>query len=188
MESPVEVVYQGMSAVPGLEARIHKEVDKLERYHGRITACRVVIQTPHRHKRKGKQFEVRIHLTLPGARDVAVGHGATKNRAHEDPYVALREAFDAARRQLKDDVRRQRGNVKTHEVSPHGHVAKLFPEQDYGFIESSDGREVYFHRNAVVDDKFDTLEAGSEVRFVEAMGDKGPQASTVYAVGKHHVV
>jgi len=91
--------------------------------------------------------------------------------------VAVREAFDIARQRLQDYARRQRGAVKVHEVPAHGKVIRIGPEE--GWVETPDGREVYFHRQAVLDDAFDRLEAGSEVAFVEEKGDKGPQASTV---------
>jgi cold shock CspA family protein len=102
--------------------------------------------------------------------------------------VAVRDAFDAVRRQLEDHVRRRRGDVKTHDAPSHGRVASLFAERDYGFIEASDGSEVYFHRNSVVGGGFDKLAVGDEVRFSfhAEEGEKGPQASTVVAVGKHH--
>ena len=70
----------------------------------------------------------------------------------------------------------------------HGHVAKFVAGEGYGFIETADGREVYFHRNSVLDDAFEHLTVASEVRFVEEMGEKGPQANTVRLVGKHHLV
>ncbi len=66
-----------------------------------------------------------------------------------------------------------------NEAENHGHVAKFVAGEGYGFIETADGREVYFHRNSVLDDAFEHLTVGSEVRFVEEMGEKGPQASTV---------
>jgi cold shock CspA family protein len=83
-----------------------------------------------------------------------------------------------------------RQDVKTHEAPLHGKVLRLFPYEGYGFIDMSDGREVYFHRNSVVEGSFDELEEGAEVRVVvaEKEGEQGPQASTVKPVGKHHVV
>ncbi|MEJ2428230.1 MAG: HPF/RaiA family ribosome-associated protein [Deltaproteobacteria bacterium] len=63
-------------------------------------------------------------------------------------------------------------------------VDKLFPEKDYGFLKTVDGRVLYFHRNSVLADDFDRLEIGTGVRYVETMGDKGPQASTVQIVDK----
>mgnify|MGYP003340434667 FL=1 len=81
---------------------------------------------------------------------------------------------------------RRRRDVKHKEAPPHGAVDKLFP--NHGFIRTADGRDVYFHRNAVLNEEFDHLEVGAEVRFAEEMGEKGPQASTVATVGKHHIV
>ena len=101
--------------------------------------------------------------------------------------MTIRDAFKAARRQLQDIVRRRGGHVKEHEAPPHGTIAELHPEADHGFIASSDGRHIYFHRNSVADDGFDDLREGEEVRFSEAEGDKGPQAAFVRPVGKHHL-
>jgi len=88
-------------------------------------------------------------------------------------------------RQLEDYVRMQRVDVKKHEPTPHARVARIFPQQDYGFLRTPDEREVYFHRNSVIDADFDHLNLGDEVTFVEEQGDKGPQASTVKPVGRH---
>jgi len=102
--------------------------------------------------------------------------------------VAVRDAFKAARRQLQDRMRVQRGDVKPHPAEPHGKILSLDPSRDCGLIETSDGREIYFHRNSVLNQGFDQLEPGVEVRFSEEPGDKGPQASTVRVIGKHHLV
>jgi len=119
---------------------------------------------------------------------VAVNNEGHDKHAHEDVYVAIRDAFNAAGRKLEDFVRRHRQDVKHHEAPSHGRIASLF--SDHGFIADSDGNEVYFHRNSVVDVEYDKLEVGAEVRFVAAYGesDKGPQATTVHPMGKHHIV
>jgi cold shock CspA family protein len=70
---------------------------------------------------------------------------------------------------------------------PHGKIKELFPYEDYGLIETSDGREIYFHRNSILEGDFDKLEAGDSVHFTEEKGEQGPQASTVHVEGKHHV-
>ena len=92
--------------------------------------------------------------------------------------------FEAARKQLLEAVQKQRQQVKTHTVLPHGRITKLFAEEGYGFLEDLDGLQVYFHRNAVLNDQFDVLSVGSFVRFVLAQGEgkEGPQASTVELV------
>ena len=134
---------------------------------------------------------MRISLGLPGA-EIVVGHDPLKNHAHEDIYVAVRDAFDAVRRQLEDYVRQHvhHGNTKSHEGPPHGRVMKLFPEDDYGIIETEDNQEIYFHRNSVVGDGFKRMKLRQEVRFTvaENESEKGPQATTVHLVGKHPIV
>jgi cold shock CspA family protein len=92
-------------------------------------------------------------------------------------------------RKLEDFVRRRRADTKVHDVPLHGRIARLYAYEGYGFIDTAEGIEVYFHRNAVVGGNFDELEVGTEVRFAmpPAEGDKGPQASTVQALGRHHL-
>ncbi len=150
-------------------------------------SCRVVVEQLHRHKHRGNLFNVRVDVTVPGT-ELVVDHEHRKDHAHEDAFVAARDAFDAVRRQLQDFVRRERGNVKTHDVPPHGRVVELYPHMDYGKLDTPDGRLIYFHRNSIVNGDFDKLEIGTEVRFVEEMGDEGPQASTLTIVGKHHII
>ena len=89
------------------------------------------------------------------------------------------------RQELEDFARRQRGATKLHEPVPAGRVVKLVPEEDYGFIETSDGREIYFHRHSVVNGAFRHVAIGSQVTFVEEAGDNGAQASTVRLLDKH---
>jgi cold shock CspA family protein len=117
-------------------------------------------------------------------KDFAEVHEPSKHAAHEDLYVAIRDAFNAAGRKLQDHARRRRGKVKLHEPAPIARIIKLFPIEDYGFLETLDGREVYFHKNSVLAPGFDHLEVGHEVHFAEEMGEKGPQASTVRLAGR----
>jgi len=187
METPLEITFRNLDHSDAVEARVREKVGKLEQVFGRITSCRVTIDAVNRQHTKGNLFQVHIDVGVPG-KQVSVGRNG-KNHAHEDVYVALRDAFNAARRRLDDHSRRKSGRVKSHEVPPHGKVASLFPYEGYGFIQTSDGREIYFHRNSLVDADFDKLSEGQEVRYVAAEGesDKGPQASTVKLIGKHHL-
>ncbi len=98
--------------------------------------------------------------------------------------MAIREAFDVARRRLEDHVRELRGDVKTPSAPARARVGKLFPQEGYGFLETGDGREVYFHRNSVLGPGFDALKIGAEVRFAEEEGVEGPQATTVVPAGR----
>jgi len=178
MEHPVQITLRDISPSEAVEGYIRERAAKLDAFYDRIMSCRVVVEAPVRHHRKGGPFKVRIDLTVPGDELVV------NKQSDEDIYVAIREAFDAIRRRLEDYVRRQRGSVKTHEPPPLAHVSKLFPEEGYGFLETPDGTEIYFHRNSVLGAGFDRLEIGTKVRFVEEPGDQGPQASTVTVIGK----
>ena len=178
MELSLQITTRNVSISEAANADIREKAAKLDSFYDRIIGCRVTVEAPHRHQQKGIHYNVRIDLTVPGAELVV------KREPNEDIYVAIRDAFDAARRQLEDFAHRQRGDVKTREAAPHARVSKLFPERGYGFLEAQDGREVYFHRNSVLNGGFDRLEVGMEVRFSEEEGEEGPQASTVALVGK----
>jgi ribosomal subunit interface protein len=173
METPLQIKVHNIPASESYESVIREKVDKLASVYDRITHCRVVIDAPHRHRTHGFLYTVRIHLTVPN------GEVVVKREPNEDLYVAIRDAFNAAKRQLQDFARRQRGDVKVHEETPVATVAKVFPVEGYGFLLTPDGREIYFHRNSMVDGDFDQLETGAEVRFSEEQGMNGPQASTV---------
>ena len=185
MQLPLQVTFRDMPHSDSVEAKIRERADKLDKFYSSIMSCRVVIEAPHTRHHQGKRYHVRIDLTVPNG-ELVVSKDQHADRTHENVYVALRDAFDAAQRQLKNYARKQRHNVKTHEVAPHGKVTEVFPYMDYGLIHTRDGREVYFHRNSVLNGGFDNLELGTPVRFAEEKGDEGPQASTVQPVRKHH--
>ncbi len=185
MQLPLEITFRDMPPSEAVETVIREKADKLDHLFGRIMSCHVTVEAPHKHHNKGKLYQVHIDITVPNG-EVVVSRDKHKNHAHEDVYVAIRDAFDAARRQLEGFARKQRGEVKHHEPPPSGHIKAILPSQDHGFILSWDGREIYFHRNSVVDFDFDKLEEGMEVRFSLEEGNEGPQASTVHVVHKHH--
>lgn len=185
MPFPLQIAFEGgLPPSDALRARIEREARKLERFHDGIISCRVaVIGRPGR-RRHGDLYAVHLQISTPGDGDVVIDRNPPADHAHEDAFVTVRDAFDAARRRLQDRRRRVQGQVKHHESPPQGRIVRLFPDEGYGFIESGDGREIYFHRNAVVNGGFERLAVGTAVRFAEAEGDKGPQASTVHANGK----
>jgi len=180
MQTPLQIVFRGMETSEAVKNNIEERVEKLEKIFDRIISCRVVVELPHRHQSKGKLFNITIDLSVPGD-VIVVNRAPSEDHALEDIYVAIKDAFNTARRQLEDYIRRRRKDVKTHEETPKAQVVKLLPEQDCGFIETRDGREIYFHRNSVLDG-FESLTIGSEVRYVEKKGDEGPQASTIALV------
>ena len=186
MQLPLQITFRGFPHSDAVEANIREKANKLDQFYSRIMNCRVMVEARHRHHHQGNLYHVRIELTVPG-KELVVSRERHDEQAHEDIYVAIRDAFDDAKRLLEDHARRQRGDVKAHEVPLHGTVVRLVPEQEHGFIETFDGREIYFHKNSVLGGAFDQLEIGSAVRFAEEPGEQGPQASTVHLVSKHHV-
>jgi cold shock CspA family protein/ribosome-associated translation inhibitor RaiA len=176
-----------MDPSPAVEARIREKAQALERFHPRITRCRVTVEKEQHRHHQGDLFRVSIDLTVPGGKEIVIDRTGPKDHAHEDVYVALRDAFEAAARRLEDDVRARRGDVKAHEAPPHDKVVRLFAQEGYGFIRTSDGQEVYFHKNSVPGG-FNRLAVGDEVRLevAETEGVEGYQASTVHKIGKHH--
>jgi len=185
MQTQVEIDFQGMDARPELHTVIAEHVVELEQRYGRVIACRVVLKGPGGHHQTGGLYEVNIRLALPDGREVNVDRTAQADERHSDLTFAINDAFKRARRQLQDQVRELQGQVKHHEGSPIGTVVRLDPSGEFGFLETGDGREIYFHRNSVLDDAFSQLAVGTRVTFAEEVGEKGPQASTVKLLGKH---
>ncbi len=181
MEIPVQITAHDFRLNPTVESEIRDKAAKLEMYYDRITRCRVVIEAPVGHHRHGGPYNVRLDVTVPGSELVV------NRQADEDLTVAIRNAFDAMRRRLEDYARQQRGDTKTHEEPLlSGQVTKLFPHEGYGFLETADGREIYFHSHSVLEPGFERLTIGTEIRFVEEVGQKGAQASTVHIVPQSH--
>ena len=187
MKLTPEITFRALPRSDALEAEVHQRIEKLDRFFQHIMSCHVVIEAAHKHHHKGNLYHVRVTLTVPG-RELVVSRDPGKHQAHEDPYVAVRDAFNAVQRQLEDYARELRGDVKTHELPGHGRVVELVPALDYGRIETQDGRLVYFHRHSVLGTAFEKIEEGVEVRFAEEQGEEGPQASTVRIIGKHRIV
>ena len=180
MPLPLQICFRNMEPSELLEREIRERAEKLERFADRIIGCRVTVEARHRSQQKGNLFHARIDLDFPG-NDIIVDREGNLDHSFEDVRLAIRDAFDAARRQCEDRVRlgRERRARFHHASPPRGRVVRLDYGKDCGFIETLDGREIYFHRNSLVNADFVELQAGDTVRFHEEMGDKGPQASSV---------
>lgn len=202
MNMPPQITFRNMPASAEVEDWVSEEIDKLESYYGKITGCRVAVEIPHRHHLKGKLYHIRIRLTVPG-REIVVKWEPTLSRMaqhlgvpeltkkwevnprHKKLRQAVNDAFKAAGRRLEDYARRQRGDVKTHSLLPIGRVNRIVKDEGYGFLTTIDGREIYFHKDSVLNRGFSRLKVGSSVTFAEEQGEKGPQASTVRIHRKH---
>lgn len=185
MESQVQIDFRNCDRTADYRQRVEELVADLESHFGRITHCRVSIAGPSGRHRTGGAFEVGVHLELPDGRRVDAERAPGQDERYGDPWFAINDAFKRARRRLQDEVRRMRGDVKIHEPMPLAKVRMIKPDEGYGFLETDDGREIYFHRNAVINGGFARLEPGAQVMFAEEMGEEGPQATTVRLSGKH---
>jgi len=110
---PVEVMFHNLQPSPAIEAKIRDRAARLDRFYDQIMSCRVAVEAAHRHHHKGNLYRIRIDLTVPDE-ELVVSRVPDDQQAHEDIYVAIRDAFDAMRRQLEDYARRRRGQVKRH--------------------------------------------------------------------------
>jgi ribosomal subunit interface protein len=182
MEHPLQVTFRGLEPTDALREAVEKRARELERFYDKIESCRVVVDGTHKRHRQGNLYQVRIRLTVPGD-ELVVSRDAPQHAQHEDLYLAINDSFKEAQRRLEDHVRKRRGKVKRRVRPPLGRVLRINEEDGYGFLASEDGREIYFHRSSVLDGAFHKLRVGTEVRFAEEAGEKGPQASSVSLTG-----
>lgn len=204
MKSQLQITFRNMKRSEKIEGWIRAEIAKLETFYSQLMRCRVAVEVPHRHHKKGRPYHVRIDLTVPrgeivvrrepslstqaqrlGERDIKK-HSEVKV-PHKDLRQAIDDAFKAAGRRLQDYARRQRGDIKNQSLLPKARVSKIIPREGYGFVTCDDGREIYFNKNSVLGRAFPRLKVGTTVRFAEEQGEKGPQASTVRIVPKQGI-
>lgn len=174
MAIPLQVTFRNVPHSAALENNIRNHAEKLLVFFSQIMACKVVIDMPQKHHHQGKLYNVRINLAVPGKELVATRY------MNEDFFVALREAFDNAKRQLEElnIQKHSNGRPANNKFPMYGYVSQLFPQEGYGFIETTDGHEVYFNQ-CVVHPTYKQLTIGMRVQFLEELGEKGPQASRV---------
>ncbi|MDD2658716.1 MAG: HPF/RaiA family ribosome-associated protein [Methylococcales bacterium] len=179
MQIPLQITFRGISHSDAIEARIREKANKLNKFFTSIMSCRVAVEAEHQRHHHGNQYHIRIDITTPH-KELVISREHYDRESHENIYVAIRDAFNAATRQLEDYSRIQRGEVKIHNLESIGTILRLLPEKDHGFIQSEEGREIYFHRNSVAGKGFNWLAIGDKIRYVEEDDDLGPQASIVY--------
>jgi len=199
MKSQLQITFRNMKSSKEVEEWIREAAAKLDSFYGQIMGCRVELQIPHRHHKKGDAYHIRIDLTVPQGEIVVKREPSLRGRAHQlrEPELkkhtevnalhknlrrTIDDAFKAAGRRLQDYARRQRGDIKRRASLLEASVSKILPQEGYGFLTSVDGREIYFHKNSVLGRAFPRLKIGTTVRFAEEAGEKGPQASTVHIV------
>lgn len=189
MQIPLELSFRDVEKTPDVEKLIRSKVDRLERFCDHITSSRVAVEKPNATASAGNPYRVRIDITVPPGHELVVDKEPRDHAPNDSLRTVINSAFDAAERQLKALNDRQHGEVKTHaDVEARAFVVKKFDDEGYGFIKTPDGREVYFHKNSVVEKAFGRVTVGTQVRFEETMGEMGPQATSVHILSKPGVL
>lgn len=183
MEVPLQIAFKNLDSSTFIENLIRERAARMERLHANIISCRVVVQVPHRSPESGKPpIGVSVEVEVPGKKMLIGKDEQERHEAKNDQYAVVSRAFEAVERQLKSDADVKRGDVKRHESDGEtGRIVRLFPNEDYGFIEVRGSTDLYFTRNAVTGGNFDDLEIGTmvEISRATAEGPMGPQASSV---------
>ncbi len=187
MQVPLEISFHNIESSPWAEDEIRTRASDLERIFDRLTSCRVRIDQRAKNSNGTIPPVVHIELGIPGRKDLVVSHEPEHlMRKYQRPDLqnAINEAFRIAERQLLDLKEQMSGRTKEgyhdSENRALGQVAELTPEKSSGFILTSTGSLLYFHRNRMLAGSFDELERGDEVYYVEAVGDTGPLADKVW--------
>lgn len=181
MKVPLQIAFHGVPGSPRIEELVRERASKLERFCDHLSSCRVTIEKPHRTRGAAEHWQVRIDLTVPPSHELVVRRESSEQTMRDGLYGVVVDAFEAAKRRLEKLTARQRGDVKAHPAQEvTGFVRRLF--EDHGFLRTLDGRDVYFHRNAVVSGDFEELGIGMGVAFEEEEGEEGPQATSVRVI------
>lgn len=170
---PLQITLRDIADSKALKTRIRDLSDKLTRYYDRINRIQVVVEWADKNKHHGKLYNVRVDLSVPG-KALVVTH-----KMHEDPFVAVREAFFALMRRLEEHSRKRHGRIKSHSSIHHGHVSRLVREEGYGFIDGDDGHEYYFSMTNVSYPSFDQIMIGDFVDYTSEMASQGWQAQHI---------
>jgi cold shock CspA family protein/ribosome-associated translation inhibitor RaiA len=186
MDKPLEIAFHGVSSSPQIEAEIRDHIEKLEHRFGHLIGCRVAVELLQRQHKTGNLYEIHIEMQVPGGELVVSRepHRPREKYAHPDLHVSLRDAFQAATRQLTEYKRRLSGEIKRHEEALVGQVSQLYPVEDHGFILTNEGTQLYFHRNSMTESDFDKLRIGDRVHFTAEDGDTGPMVHRQWQAGK----
>jgi ribosome-associated translation inhibitor RaiA/cold shock CspA family protein len=187
VDIPLEIAFHNTEHSDRVEERVRRQVDRMHRRFNHINSCRVVVEVPHRSQSGPREYHVRVEVRVPD-KELVVSKDPGDRSAHDDPLLAVRDSFQTMERMLEQHSQLVRGEVKHHDPPLQGRVRKLF--SDHGFVATNDGREIYFHRNAVVDVDFDTLSVDDPVQLVLIHGESpmGPQATSVKPIGQMEYV
>lgn len=186
MKIKPEITYRNIDKTEAIDNLIQEKIGKLEQFCDYMNSCHVVVEKANENPSSGSPYRVSIDITVPHSREIAVVESPDTGKQYSPLETVIRDAFEAARRQVVSLSNEQQRVRKTHpEQRMDAVVTKLFKDGGYGFLKAIDtGKEVYFHRNSVTNDDFERIEIGTGVRYKDVMGEMGPQATTVQIVDK----
>lgn len=178
-----EIIFHDVDRSQWVEDYIGERLRRLERFAHGITRCHVTLKQEQASHTKGNLYSVMVEVRVPPQHELV----ATKQKEIGDMSTQMpaliNSTFGAIERQLKRTAALRRHEEKSHDGQPHALVEKL--HEDYGFLRTvADNRQIYFHRNSVLNDDFDRLSVGTEVRLSVEEGNDGPQASSLQIVSK----
>lgn len=190
IDVPLQLTTRGLTPTENNLAKrlVRQYADRFGGFGVDITTCDVVVEKPQKFQDSGNPYRVRVHIRAPGHLEAVAVKEPGQHEMHESMQTVVKNAFQAAERTFREELRKRRGEVKRRDpiaeydedVQPSiGFVVRINHSLDFGFLMSPDGREVYFHRNAVLHDAFDEIHPGAKVRFEAELGEDGPQATSV---------
>jgi cold shock CspA family protein/ribosome-associated translation inhibitor RaiA len=183
MDMPLAITYRNVNKTSELDSLIRERAAKLEEFHHHIVSCHVYVDQPQKHQQSGGHYAVKLDIRIPREREIVVKSNHANGRVHDSVVKVITDTFDAAYRKVKKVREIQHRDVKRHPgQEANGIVADVLKDRGYGFLDATDGRKIYFHRNSVLQHRFEDLKPGDSVNFTEQQGNKGPQASTVRLV------
>ncbi len=183
MQVPPEISFRGVESNTAIENMIREWLEDLEKVCDHINSAHIAVEKTQKHQDRGNPYRVRIDLTVTPGHEIAVRKEPSRGDMHDPLNSVINDAFEAARKQLRELVDKQQGKTKSHpDQEVNAFVEKIFHDRGYGFLKALEGHQVYFHQNSVLNDMFDRLRPGAGVHYTEEMGEKGPQATSVRVI------
>ncbi|MEW5895901.1 MAG: HPF/RaiA family ribosome-associated protein [Candidatus Omnitrophota bacterium] len=186
MQVPLEITFRGgVEHNPAIEDLIRRKTQKMDQFCDHVSSCHVAIETTQRHQERGNTYRVRLDISVPPGHKIFVERTPSKGHMHDPLTTTIRGAFKAAYRQVRDLSEKQNREIKSHpDQTMNAVVSKIKKSAGYGFLRSFEGREIYFHRHSVINVDFNDLMVGDGIHYIEEIGNKGAQASSVHLVNR----